>query len=547
MIVKFNGVFMFADLVLFNGKIVSMDFRGSVFEALAVKFGRIIFVGSNSGVKPFIGSETRVLDLEGRVVLPGFIDSHCHFTSYGVQRIRSIDCSFESGVRCIRDIQDRIREKAKYIPKGKWINVVQVDDWKLDEKRFPNRWELDEAAPEHPVCVASIGGHYYIFNSKAFEMAGVNKDTIDPPGGRFERDPITGELTGGVHEKARDMVQPVDFGEFPSEDEIIDGIKKTLIEYAAHGLTCVYDGWTLPIHLKALLKLYLNGELPIRVRVDLYYSMLPDLVKCGLIQGLGDDWLKICGVKIVCDGAISARTARVSQPYLHKPDYYGEYAITRGELYDVFMKYYPLGYRFSVHANGDAAIEMFLDVIEEAQKNYPRRDPRNRCIHCTIVNPRIIERLKNLDVYPTIFGPYPYYHGDKILPAFGVERLQWMFAARSMLDAGLKVSAHSDHPAAPYPPLLGIHSLVNRKSMNGVPIGEKQKISVLEAVKLYTINAAYHSFDEDKLGSIEVGKLADFVVVREDIFSISMDKIKDVHVDLTIVDGKIVFDRIGLE
>jgi predicted amidohydrolase YtcJ len=534
---------LIADLILINGKIVTVDSHGTIAEAVAVKFGRILAVGSNEDIKLLMSEGTEVLDLEGRTVLPGFIDSHCHFTSFGIQRIMAIDCSYESGVRCIRDIQDRIRGKAKITPKGEWINVVQVDDSKLVEKRFPTRWELDEAAPDHPVCLATVGGHFYIFNSKAFELAGITKGTPDPPGGRFERDPVTGELTGGVHERAKELVQPIPFGRLPREEEVMEGIKLTLKEYASAGLTCAYDGWTDRIHLRALQRLREAGELPIRVRVDVYYTLLPDLDRCGVLQGLGDDWLKICGIKVVCDGAISARTAAVSQPYLHKPNYYGELAITGEELRRVVLEGYGRGYRFCVHANGDRAINMCLDVLEEAQERYPRRDPRNRIIHCTVVNPAIIERLKKLNILPTIFGAYPYYHGDKILPAFGAERLQWMFAARSMLDAGLKVAAHSDHPASPYPPLLGIHSLVNRRSARGVPIGERQKVSVMEAIKLYTINAAYHSFDEDKLGSIEPGKLADFVVLGEDILTIPTERIKDIPVEMTIIEGRIIYRR----
>jgi len=233
---------LIADLILINGKIVTVDSHGTIAEAVAVKFGRILAVGSNEDIKLLMGEGTEVLDLEGRTVLPGFIDSHCHFTSFGIQRIMAIDCSYESGVRCIRDVQDRIRGKAKITPKGEWINVVQVDDSKLVEKRFPTRWELDEAAPDHSVCLATVGGHFYIFNSKAFELAGITKGTPDPPGGRFERDPVTGGLTGGVHERAKELVQPIPFGRLPREEEVMEGIKLTLKEYASAGLTCAYDG-----------------------------------------------------------------------------------------------------------------------------------------------------------------------------------------------------------------------------------------------------------------------------------------------------------------
>ncbi|MHA2118947.1 MAG: amidohydrolase, partial [Candidatus Thorarchaeota archaeon] len=204
---------------------------------------------------------------------------------------------------------------------------------------------------------------------------------------------------------------------------------------------------------------------------------------------------------------------------------------------------YERGYRLSAHANGDRAIDLYLDIIEELQTKYPRKDPRNRDIHCTVVNPRIIERIKKLGVLPTIFGQYAYYHGDKLIPSFGEQRLEWMFAARSFLDAGVMIAAHSDYPCAPYPPLMAIHSLVNRRSKAGIPIGQSQKISVIEALKLYTINAAYHQFDEDKLGSLEPGKLADFVILSDDILTVPPENIIDIEVDMTIIDGRVVYQR----
>jgi predicted amidohydrolase YtcJ len=201
---------------------------------------------------------------------------------------------------------------------------------------------------------------------------------------------------------------------------------------------------------------------------------------------------------------------------------------------------YKEGYRISAHANGDRAIEMYLDIMEDLQRKYPREDPRNRDIHCTVITPRLVDRIKKLGILPTIFGPYVYYHGDKLLPAFGEKRLERMFAARSFLDVGVKIAAHSDHPCAPYPPLMAIHGLVNRKTKAGKPIGQTQKVSVMEALKLYTTHSAYQQFDEDKLGSIEEGKLADMVVLGEDILTIDPEKIKDITIDMTIIDGKIV-------
>jgi len=533
-----------ADLALINGKIITVDPQDSIAEAVAAKFGRIIAVSSDEDIQNLIGTETKVIDLHGKTVLPGFIDSHCHMIATGGRHVMGVlDLSQEAGVGSIADIQARIKEKARTTPEGEWIIGGLEDDSKLAEGRHPTRWELDEAAPNHPVMISTVGGHFYITNSKALEMAGITKETPDPVGGVFDRDSETGELTGGLHERARMMVIPDSyFGGEPTREEAAEGAKWILGENAAAGLTCVYD-MVDSAQIRAVTDLKNLGELPIRVRMDARIELFPDLNRSGVIQGLGGEWARLCGLKAFFDGAISARTAAVSEPYLNRPDFYGVMATTREEMRKTILEAYGAGYRISAHANGDRAIEMYLDIIEEAQEKYPRDDPRNRDIHCTVVNPELIRRIKELDILPTIFGAYPYYHGDKILPAFGAKRLEWMFAARSFLDAGVKVAAHSDHSASPFPPLMGIHALVNRRTARGVPVGESQKISVMEAIRLYTINAAYHSFDEEVMGSIEVGKYADFVVLGEDILTIPPERIIDIPVVMTIVGGKIVYRR----
>ena len=460
--------------------------------------------------------------------------------STGVSKLMTVNLSEEAGIKSVADIQARLAEKAKTTQKGEWIRGTREDDSKLQEKRHPTRWELDEVAPDHPVIVTTVGGHYSIVNSRAFEMAGVSKDTPDPVGGTFERDPNTGELTGGVHEKAVGVVRGTN--EEPLRELASEGAKQMLLSCATTGITCVHDSLG-GSQLRAVLDLKNRGELPIRVRMDVNIGLFPELNKLGIYQGFGDDWVRITGLKFFFDGSISARTAAVSEPYLHRTDYYGVMATTREIAQKTILDAYAAGYRIVSHANGDKAIDIYLDIMEEAQTKFPRDDPRNRAIHCTVVNPQIIKRIKKLGILPTIFGPYPYYHGDKLLPAFGEERLEWMFAAKSFLDAEIKIAAHSDHSAAPYPPLMGIHALVNRKTKTGKPIGRSQKITVIEALKLYTINGAYQAFDEERLGSIEPGKLADMVVLGEDILTVPVETILDIPVDMTIIEGKTVFSR----
>ncbi|MHA2002714.1 MAG: amidohydrolase [Candidatus Thorarchaeota archaeon] len=534
---------IFADLVLWNAKIITMDSNESIIEALAVKHCRIIAVGSKSDMEEFAGPETEILDVEGKTVIPGLIDSHSHFMDVGSAREIYVDLSEEVGIGCIADIQTKLKERAKRIPKGEWIFGYQEDDSKLEEKRHPTRWELDEVSTEHPIMVTTVGGHFWMANSKAFELAGVTKDSPDPVGGKFDRDPETGELIGYLHEEAYNVLRP-DGPPEPTREESYSGAREILRECAAAGLTCVYDLVDKP-EMRAAIDLKNNDELPIRVRMDVTIDLIKELDKLGIYRGLGDDWLRICGVKFFFDGAISARTAAVSEPYLNQPGFYGVFATTEEIARETLTSAYEKGYRISAHANGDRAIDLYLAIIEELQTKYPRDDPRNRDIHCTVVNPRIVERIKKLGVLPTIFGPYAYYHGDKLIPAFGEKRLEWMFAARSFLDADVVIAAHSDHPCAPYPPLMAIHALVNRTTKAGNPIGRSQRISVIEALKLYTTHAAFHQFDEDRLGSLEVGKLADFVVLSEDILTVSKENIIDIKVDMTVIDGRVVYRKPG--
>jgi predicted amidohydrolase YtcJ len=327
----------------------------------------------------------------------------------------------------------------------------------------------------------------------------------------------------------------------PTREQSSSGAKAILEECASLGLTCVYDT-VRRSEIRAVLDLKNRGDRPIRVRMDVSVDHYKELEAAGIYRGLGGDWARICGLKCFFDGAISARTAAVTEAYLNKPGFYGVFATTREIATETIMEAYSEGYRISAHANGDAAIAMYLDIMDEAQARYPREDPRNRDIHCTVITPELVERIKRLGILPTIFGPYVYYHGDKFLPAFGEERLERMFAARSFLDAGVKIAAHSDHPCALYPPLMAIHALVNRTTKAGKPIGRSQRVSVMEALRLYTVNAAYQQFDETRLGSIEEGKLADMVVLGRDILTVPPEETIDIPVDMTLIDGKVVYD-----
>ncbi len=532
---------IYADLILKNTKIISLDAQESIYQAVAVKFGRIIAVGSNDEIDKYAGKETKIVDLLGKTVVPGFIDSHGHFINEGSSKEIYVDLSEEAGIHSISNIQEILRDKARQIPIGEWVFGYQEDDSKLKEKRHPYRTELDEISTNHPILITTVGGHFWMANSKVFELSNITKDSPDPKGGKFDRDPESGELTGGLHEEAYTLLRPKGPPQ-PTRNQSYLGAKQILTECSSVGLTCIYD-LVGRSEIRAAIDLKNNKELPIRIRMDITIELLEELDKLGIYRGLGDNWVRICGIKFFFDGAVSARTAAVSEPYLDKPNFFGVMSTTKEIATELLTKAYKKGFRISAHANGDRAITLYLDILEDLQKKYPRIDARNRDIHCSVINKTLVKRIKELKVLPTIFGAYPYYHGDKLIPSFGAERLENMFAARSFMDAGVMVSAHSDHPCSPFPPLMAIHALVNRKTKAGKPIGTSQKITVLEALKLYTINAAYHSFDEHLLGSIEPNKLADFVVLEQDILTVPPGRIKDIPIFMTIVDGKIVYQK----
>ena len=538
-----------ADLALINGKIVTMDKSHTIAQAVATKWGRILAVGTDEDIKQHIGAETHIIDLLGRTVIPGMIDTHCHMIATGISNTTDVDLGEEAGVRSIADLKKRIAEKAIQAKPGEWVAGVREDDQKLAEKRHPDRFDLDQAAPDNPVIVSTVGGHYYIANTQALRKAGITRETPDPVGGVIERDK-QGEPTGGLHEKALELVTAAKArakegaSSDDAREEAIEGVKRILQSNASTGLTCVYD-MVDGVQLRTVLDLKNRGSLPIRVRMDVEIALQPELDILGITQGLGDEFARICGLKFFFDGAVSARTAAVAEAYNDRPGYMGVLSTTREIAHKTILEAVRRGHRVSAHANGERAITMYLDIIAEAQAKYPRPDSRNRVIHCSVLTPDLVNRIRKLGLLPTIFGPYPYYHGDKLIPAFGPERLERMFAARWLLDAGIKVAAHSDHDASPYPPLMAIHALVNRRTRTGKPLGQSQRISVTEALSLYTSNAAYHSFDENDLGSIESGKLADMVILGRDLLTAPSETIKDIPVDATIMGGRIIHERTG--
>jgi predicted amidohydrolase YtcJ len=537
-----------ADLILWGGNIITVDPRKPAARAVAIKGGRFLKVGSDEEVKALASRRTRRIALRGRTVTPGFIDSHQHLSQYGTDLLQ-IDCS-PKRCKTIADIQKAVLKEAERKSPGEWVRGVGYDDTKTQPGEILTRWALDEAAPDHPVLIQQISGHWGVANSKALEIGGVREDFPDPKGGAYGRDPGSGKLNGTLYEQAEfgfvfegTTGQPPIIPPFSLKDRV-KGMRLAGNRYLASGITSVHDALVSAKTLETYQEGLRTGELKLRVYMLISIEYLPQLRALNLRTGFGNEWLRIGGLKILADGAIAGRTAYLSEPYIGTEDR-GILALESEQiLHNLIRQGHEAGFQVCVHANGDRVIEMALDGFEKALEELPRKEHRHRLEHCTVVNPEILRRIKKLGMLVTPFGSYIYHHGEKMIPHYGARRVEMMFAHRSFLDYGIPVSGSSDSPCGPYEPLLAIQSCVTRKSSAGETLGSRQRIGVEEAISIYTRASAYASFEENIKGSITPGKLADLVILGEDPRKVDPGEIKDIPVEMTIVGGEIKYERV---
>lgn len=527
------------ELAVINGTVYTADDRKPKAEAFAVQQGRFVAVGSTAEVRKLITSSTKVIDADKMTVVPGFIDAHTHPAMAGISELLEVNCDR----RTIAEIKEALRARAEKTPAGEWVLGFKYDDTKLKDDRPLTRADLDEAAPKHPVRVVHRGGHTFVYNSRAFALAGVDRKTPDPEGGKFGRDD-KGELTGFVAEKANAPFEKLARRGEGNPKQRQAGVKLIAELMTAAGLTSVHDAMCSKHHFIAYQDALADGELGFRVYLMAVPDLFEELKTAGIRTGFGDDRLRIGGIKLFCDGSASERTMRMSQPYVGRPNDYGILVTTQEKLNDQVVEAHAARWQVGVHANGDVAIDMVLKAYELALRLHPRTDPRHRIEHCTLVNPALLKRIAALGAIPTPFYTYVYYHGDK-WAQYGEERIRWMFAHRSFLDHDIKVAGASDYVPGPYEPLMAIQSMVTRKDYRGKVWGDNQKIKVEEALRVCTIHGAHASFEEKIKGSITEGKLADFVLLAEDPHKVDPEKIKDIKVVRTVVGGRTVYPKEG--
>jgi predicted amidohydrolase YtcJ len=378
-----------------------------------------------------------------------------------------------------------------------------------------------------------------VYNSIAFELAGVTLDTPDPTGGHFYRE--NGELTGKVAERARAVFNGVGKREEVSRKMRQAGIAFISEAMTSAGLTSVHHTGGGRTSLMALQDAYHAGEMKFRMYFFPSRGLYRQLEETGIRTGFGDAWLRIGAVKYGTDGSASERTMRMSTPYVGRPDDYGILTMTQDEIHEVVEGTHRAGWQIGIHANGDVAIDMVLNAYERVQREWPRTDPRHRIEHCTLINPDLIRRIKAIEAVPTPFYTYVYYHGDK-WAEYGEEKLRNMFAHRSFLDAGIPVASASDYMPGPYEPMMALQSMVTRTDFRGNAWGLNQRVTVDEALRICTLNGAYASREEQVKGSITAGKLADFVILSRDPHAVDPSTLKDIPVVRTVVGGVTVHE-----
>ncbi len=544
-----------ADLVVLNGKIVTLDGQSRVVDAAAVRDGVFVAVGSSDEIRPHIGDGTRIVDAGGRMVIPGLIDSHVHALGVAAEEARQ---PFED-LRSIADMQTWIRRRAAELPEGTWIWSPRVFPTRVRERRFPSREELDASAPAHPVVVD--GAYALMVNTAALEAAGITADTPDPPGGAIVKDARgnpTGLLrnVGGLLSRFRPAGRGMPLAKL---EEVHQHYLRTGITSIVERLADV-NGYRAYRALQDRSRLRVRTSVTLQVTSDGTAADTERFIRSLPVRfGEGDDWLKVGPLKVIADGGILAGTAYMREPYGERaarlygvtdPGYRGFLTRSPEALHAIVRTAHRLGWQMAVHVTGDAGVDTVLDAFEAANRDAPIADRRFTLIHAYFANPQTAARAARLGVLVDTQPAWYYKDADALVDALGDARLGPFIGLDTWLDAGATVALNTDHMFGldpdsamnPYNPFLTMYVAVTRRTEGGRVIGARQAVSRERALRMMTTDAARFSFDESKKGSIETGKLGDFVVLSEDYFAVPDQRIRHITAVMTVVGGRVAWD-----
>jgi predicted amidohydrolase YtcJ len=526
-----------ADLILYNGSIVTVDDDFSIADAIAIKNGRIVGIGRGDELQSLSGPRSETVDLRRRMAMPGLNNSHGHPYRFGLRELRLnlMEC------RSIAEVLDAVARRAAETPPGAWVEagIGWREDW-LAEKRLPTRAELDSVAPDHPVCLPHLG-YTLVLNSAGLQRAGITRDMPVPEGSSVGRD-AAGDLDGSIVgvpllRKVEKAIPP--FG----LEERLACLKMMCRQNLSWGTTSVLEAGLLPHDIRAYQALWQRGELNVRTSVMMSIDVslsLPEILDSirawGVYSGMGDDLLRVGGIKMHVDGGIEGALLR--EPYAIDPTYYGQHSIPRETLRAVTLLAAELGWNVGVHACGGGAMDLLLEIYEEVDREIPIRGRRFGLLHGFHPTEENFEKIKRLGLVVPVQPPLLYNLAPNFIKFWGRERTEQSIPLRAYLDHGIRPAGGID--GTPFPMLLSIWSSVTRGTRDAGVIGPEHGITREEAIRMHTLDSAYVTFEEQQKGSLEVGKLADLIVLDRDILTCPADEIKDTQVLTTLLGGQVV-------
>ncbi|HET6273742.1 MAG TPA: amidohydrolase [Bacteroidota bacterium] len=529
-----------ADIVFVNGKVWTVDPELPTAEAVAIRGEKIIAVGSNVDIRAFAGSNTEVIDLKKKRVLPGFIDNHTHFMSGGFQ-LANVDLR---NAKSEAEFAQRIRERGEKYP-DRWITGGDWDHDNWPGGNLPTKEMIDRFTATTPVFVSRYDGHMALANSYVLKLAGITRDTPDPPGGTIVKDKTSGEPTGILKDEAMSYVWK--HVPDPGESEMMDAARRALTEARMWGVTSIQDISSIA-DVEIYKKLKASGELTARFFCRFPIATTEQFIAQGIRVRTGDEWVRLGSLKAFADGSLGSTTALFFEPFINDSTTHGlpSDIVLNGRLEKWALAADRAGLQLSIHAIGDSANSLMLDLFERIIAQNPNWDRRFRIEHAQHIHPKDFARFARLNVIASVQPYHAIDDGRWAEGRIGYERCKTTYPFRTFINSGVKMCFGSDWTVAPINPLFGIYAAVTRRTTDGAnPNGwiPEQKITVAEAIEAYTINNAYAAFEEKEKGSISVGKMADLVVLSDDILSIDPVAIEKVQVEMTVVAGTLVYRR----
>ncbi len=542
-----------ADLVLDNAIIIPVGGPARRLGSLAIQRDRIVSVGEVGELRHLIGGSTEVVDLGGKTVVPGFNDAHNHMQAFGASLN---EVRLQPGtVNSVEEIVEAVAARATVAAEGSWVIGTGYDDNKLAEGRHPTRQELDRVSPTNPVLLNHTSGHFCVVNTAAMRLARIGE--VEVPTGGVVALGEDGTPSGLLEEQAQQLVRHLLHPR--SLATLVENIGAASDVYLREGITSCQEagvggilGTAEPLEVAAYQEARRSGRLQVRVTMMPAVETLhitghhpddeePFVLDLGLHSGFGDEWLKFGAVKIFADGSLIGRTAAMFEDFEGEPGNAGYFQMPEEQLHSLILRAHRSGWQVATHAIGDRAVSSVLDAYGEAQRRWPRPDTRHRIEHCGMCRADDIDRMANLGVIPVPQGRFISEIGDGMAKAVGSRRAD-CYRQASLASAGIPVAGSSDRPVVAGAPLLGIHDLVNQRTASGAEFNPQEAVSAEEALRFYTANSAYAAFDEDNKGSLEVGKLADLVVLDADPTTAGLESIGEIGVLATMVGGQFRFE-----